>query len=482
MSDVPGSGSLVKIGLAIGAQMSLAACALFSPDGGMSAVQETAAVEVGKDVVKETSDFDAALVGDRVRRLLGRTLTADAAVQIALLNNKGLQASYNELGISEAQYVQASLPPNPTFFLGKTVAPNGIAFTEAVIGNLYALITLPARRDIAETQFQAAQLRAIEATLRLAANVRRQYWRAVAAQELVRLLNEERRSAEASADFAKALGQSGGMNKLDQSRDFAFYAEVSARLADARVQEKVEHERLARLMGLWDRGSIYTLPARLPPLPAKLASSGLIEARAMERRVDLRLARVDLELFAKKLGLTQATRYINAFALAPVRDFEKTVPTGESPGALDRANRYGLQISFDIPIYDFGEARTRDAQETYIQSANLLAEKAVNVRSEVREAFIAYKGAFEVARLYQAQVEPLQSEILKQSLLQTNTMQTDVFVLVQDARNRILAYVAALNTRRDFWIADTDLGAAIIGGGIAGRSGDARAAVSGSGG
>src|SRR5262249_43088917 len=160
-----GSGSLVKIGLAIGAQMSLAACALFSPDGGMSAVQATAAVEVGKDVVKETSDFEAALVGDRVRRLLGRTLTADAAVQIALPNNKGLQASYNELGISEAQYVQASLPPNPTFFLQKTVAPNGIAFTEAVIGNLYALITLPARRDIAETQFQAAQLRAIEATL-----------------------------------------------------------------------------------------------------------------------------------------------------------------------------------------------------------------------------------------------------------------------------------------------------------------------------
>lgn len=90
-----------------------------------------------------------------------------------------------------------------------------------------------------------------------------------------------------------------------------------------------------------------------------------------------------------------------------------------------------------------------------MESANLLAERAVNVRSEVREAFIAYKGAFEVARLYQAQVEPLQSAIVKQSLLQTNTMQIDAFVLVQDARNRILAYVAALNARREFWIADT---------------------------
>ena len=88
MSDALGSGSSVKIGLAIGAQLSLAACASFSPDGGMSTVQETAAVELGKDVVKETSEFEAALVGDRVRKLLGRSLTADAAEQIALLNNE----------------------------------------------------------------------------------------------------------------------------------------------------------------------------------------------------------------------------------------------------------------------------------------------------------------------------------------------------------------------------------------------------------
>jgi hypothetical protein len=146
MSDALDSGTPVKIGFAIAAQLSLAACASFSPDGGISIVQETAAVELGKDVVKDTSTFEAALIGDRVRELLGRSLTADAAEQIALLNNQGLQASYNELGISEAQYVQASLPPNPTVFLLKTVAPNSLGFTEAVTGNLIALVTLPARR------------------------------------------------------------------------------------------------------------------------------------------------------------------------------------------------------------------------------------------------------------------------------------------------------------------------------------------------
>jgi outer membrane protein TolC len=66
--------------------------------------------------------------------------------------------------------------------------------------------------------------------------------------------------------------------------------------------------------------------------------------------------------------------------------------------------------------------------------------------------------------------------------LQTSAGQTDVFVLVQDARTRILAQVAALNARREFWIADTDLRAAIIGGGIAGRAYGASAAAIVSGG
>ena len=77
---------------------------------------------------------------------------------------------------------------------------------------------------------------------------------------------------------------------------------------------------------------------------------------------------------------------------------------------------------------------------------------------------------------------PLQNEILKQSLLQTSAGQTDVFVLVQDARTRILAQVAALNARREFWIADADLRTAMIGGGMAGRIDGPKAAASGSGG
>ena len=85
----------------------------FSPDGGMLLVEEQAGAELGKDVVKIRSEEDAA--GRRSARR-GRCSPsrsrAEAAVQIALLNNRGLQAAYNELGISEAEMVEASLPPS----------------------------------------------------------------------------------------------------------------------------------------------------------------------------------------------------------------------------------------------------------------------------------------------------------------------------------------------------------------------------------
>src|SRR6266702_8214277 len=105
---------LVAIGATITAFSGLSGCAKFSPDAGMDAVVDIAAHELKKDVAAIRTPDEAAAAATAVRRLLGRTLTADSAVQIALLNNRGLQAAYNELAIADAQRAGESLPPNPT--------------------------------------------------------------------------------------------------------------------------------------------------------------------------------------------------------------------------------------------------------------------------------------------------------------------------------------------------------------------------------
>ena len=100
--------------LAIASAALLSACKTFSPDGGMGAVVTIAGQGLNKDVVRVSSPADAVYAQNRVTRLLKAPLSADAAVQIALLNNAELQAAYNRLGVAEAVAVQASRPPRPT--------------------------------------------------------------------------------------------------------------------------------------------------------------------------------------------------------------------------------------------------------------------------------------------------------------------------------------------------------------------------------
>lgn len=100
-------------------------------------------------------------------------------------------------------------------------------------------------------------------------------------------------------------------------------------------------------------------------------------------------------------------------------------------------------------------------------AANRLAERAVNVRSEAREAYLRYRGNFDLARYYQSRVLPLRKTIQDETLLHYSGMLVDVTRLITDARARILSNVEAINARRDFWIAATDLKAALVGGGVA---------------
>jgi hypothetical protein len=144
----------------------LSGCATFSPDGGMTVVADVAAETIKKDVISIRTSEDAERAQEAVRRLLRRTLTVDSAVQVALLSNRGLQASYNELALAEANMVQESLPPNPTFSIFRIAGDSALEAERQVVGNILALSTLPFRSEIARQRFQEAQLRAVRSRRR----------------------------------------------------------------------------------------------------------------------------------------------------------------------------------------------------------------------------------------------------------------------------------------------------------------------------
>jgi outer membrane protein, heavy metal efflux system len=93
----------------------LSGCASVPPKGGFDEVQQGAAQRLGQKVQWNQGTEDDQAAAQAVQLLLQRPLTADDAVQIALLNNRRLQAVYEELGIAQANLVQAGLLKNPRF-------------------------------------------------------------------------------------------------------------------------------------------------------------------------------------------------------------------------------------------------------------------------------------------------------------------------------------------------------------------------------
>ncbi|MGE0421607.1 MAG: TolC family protein [Reyranellaceae bacterium] len=433
----------------------VAGCAEFSPDAGMSAVSSAVRDKVGGETVKIASVADARRARERVDALLHDPLTADTAVQVALLNNKSLQAAYNDLGLSEIAGVEASLPPNPRLSLSRLAGSGIVEWEFRLLGNILSLATLPARKAIAKQRFAQAQQMAIEATYRLALRTRRAWVNAIAAQQIVGYLEQSRLAADATADLLRKLGETGGATKLEQARAAAAYAELSAQLARARLRARQERAALTRLLGLWEQE--VRLPTQLPALPARLRPIANVEAEAITGRVDIAIARQELAILARSIDLAEATRFVSLFELSGL------VSTEHDPDG--RTTRGGFELELEIPIFDGGQVKLRREREAYMRAVNQLAAVAAAARSEARMAYQSWRATHEIAQHYQARVLPLRRVIAQETLLRYNGMLADVFELLVETRERVAANIAAIEARRDFLLAEIDLRAAVIGGG-----------------
>jgi outer membrane protein TolC len=242
-----------------------------------------------------------------------------------------------------------------------------------------------------------------------------------------------------------------------------FYAETTAELATARQTATSARERLTRLMGLWDQDLGFRLPDKLPSLPPHPKALPTIEADAVGHRIDLQIARMELSALAKSLDLTQATRFVT---LLDVAGISRRTHDPDSAPFRER----GFDVQFQIPVFDGGEVRVRQAAETYNLAFNRLTEKAINVRSEARDAYRVYRSTYDIADHYQREILPLRGIISDEMQLRFSSMQVDVFALLTEARQRIASLRAAIDAKREFFLAQSELQTAVNGGGSGGSS------------
>ena len=430
-------------------------CASLSQDARFSPVQEAVKLRTGADAQWVRSGDDANSVRSRVKELLAKPLGPQEAVQIALLNNPGLQAGYAEVGIAEADLVQASRWRGPTLSFARLRRGDETEYERSVFFDVLGLITIPLSVRVEEKRLLSAQNRAAGEALGVALDARKAWFAAVAAQESAKYAEQVKEAAEAGAELGRRMAAVGNWSKLNQAREQVFYAEATAQLARARQSQLSARERLARLMGLWGEDLVFHLPERLPELPKEPREAGAdLEAQALAQRLDVQGARTDTEALARSLGLTKVTRFISLLEVGVISNSETGLP-----------RQRGWEIELGIPIFDFGGARTARAERLYMQSVNRAAETAIQARSEVREGYSAYRTAFDLARHYRDEVVPLRKRISEEALLRYNGMLMSVFELLADSREQVGAVNAYIETLRDFWLAESDLQMALTAGG-----------------
>ena len=386
-------------------------------------------------------------------RLLGNPLGAAQAIEVALLNNRTLTATYEELSVAQADVVQAGLLRNPVFGAGMTVAegdrldPN---LELSLAWDFLDLLMAPAKTKIAATEREATQARVADVVLDVVADVQRAYFALVAAQQVAAMRKVVADAAQASADLAAEQSNAGNINDLTLTNEQSSYEQFALDLAQAQAEVAEAHERLARLLGVWGKRALFRVADRLPEVPAEDTPVDRLESLAIAQRLDLEAMRKEREAIGRTLSLVESTR------------FTPGIGVGVSAGRLTDGNiSVAPSGSLELPIFDQKQAQVARLEAMLRASDDRLRARAVDIRAEVRAARQRMDYARATVAHFRARVIPLRERLVALSQQQYDAMLLGVYQLLAAKQSEVSAYREAIEAARNYWLARVDLERAV---------------------
>jgi outer membrane protein TolC len=437
------------------AVLALSGCASVNIDDNLSRTNQEAQAFTGGQLALRRNSDTARSAAATTQRLLQSPLQATDAVQLALANSPSLQALLAQSWADAGMAAQSGRIANPIFAFERMRLGDELELGRLLSVGLLDLLTLPKRYATAQLRMQATQVRLTSDVVAHVTQVRQAWVRAVAAQQYAIYAQQVVDSADASADLARRMQAVGNFSKLQRARQHAFYADAQTQFAMADHAAIAAREALVRLLGLTDsQANQLSLPERLPDLPAAALTPDAVGKSASGARLDVRMAKAQLDGNASAQGLS---------LLTSLTDIELGARRDTIFDAGDRGTRRGYEVSVRLPLFDSGgnERDTMNAQ-TLAASQNLEATMRA-AGSHLRESYSAYRVAYDIAKHQRDEVLPLRKVIADENLLRYNGMLIGVFELLADAREQVAAVMATLKAQEQFWLADAALQSAVIG-------------------
>ena len=431
----------------------MSGCASLSPEVGHDQVATLIKQRTGEETGWRDGPPEPQQVAARVNALLDGGLNAQNVVAVALLNSPSLRVSYEALGISQADMVQAGLLRNPTFSvaLGVPLGPGTIWEQQfSIVQDFLDLFVLPLRKDVAAQQFAADVSRVAGEAYRTAAEASEALIDVQTAVQRLEVRRSLFESAELSATLAERQFEAGNIAEAERTTQLAQRAQ--ARLAVINAEQDVIRAREAvnRALGLFGTQTQWVPAPGLGEPPPTDPDLSHIEARAIEQRLDVEAARRQLALFERALTLTKTWRWLGRLEIGVDTHLD---PNG--PRLL------GPSLVIELPIFDQRQAAIARLEAQVRQSVARLDWVSITARSEVRQAVASMIAARARVEAYRSTLVPLRAQAVELTQRNYNAMQVGLYGLLAVKQQHLDAVEGSLDALRDYWHARIELNAAV---------------------
>lgn len=426
----------------------LAGCASVPADWGRSDVEQMTA-DRGRVLSRPTD------APEFTERSLRAPLTADIAVQLAMINNPAMRRETARLGFAAGEVYDAGRLANPVFSLTRlsgdsSAGSNVPQLTLGIAFNFANLLFLPANTRYATAQFEAEKLSVASTALILAADVEKAWFEAVGSDQLAQMREAAARAQKASADLAQRFFDAGNISARELAMERVAASQAMLVSISARADAVEARSGLNRLMGLSAGQSTWTLDARLAePLPEE-DDVAMLQRLALDSRLDVASLRRSAQAIADRYGFTRRTRVVNGIEIGieRERDFD---------GALD----VGPTLSLELPLFNWGGGRVAAIQAALDQAEADLDAGVLDVSNEVQLAAAKVAANRALAQEYRSALIPQQEAVVGQAQKEQNYMLIGVFELILAKQQEYEAFAGYIESVRDYWTARAELARAV---------------------
>lgn len=435
----------------IGAALFLSGCSRTSTDPTQAfiQVQENVSCRTGEMISWNKKNQNCCEFKDWLNHTLQEELNVDRVIQIALLNNQRLKATYDNLGIAQAQLVQSGLLHNPIFSLSlrnKNLVDAASIIEMGLVQNFLDILLKPLKMRLACAELALIKSEVAAHVLDVIAETRIAYHSLQASEQILIMRNQVLETTEAAYDVAKRLHEVGNIRTLDLAIEHSNYEQMKIDVSTSEVDVVESREKLNVLMGLWGESVDWELSKQISDITDNQIDLTSIENLVIANSLDLQIAREHMRATALGLGIETSEIVFPEITIGAdsERDF------GE-PWFV------GPQFSIAIPIFDVGLAKRASGCAVLSKQWNEYTALAVEVRSSARLASFRLVNAFKQYRYFQNVIIPLEEHITEETLLQLNAMQLGVFDLLLIKQKEIETKLKSIFSYRDYWMARTEV-------------------------